>query len=608
MTTFSLDEIRLKIRDGIFKTRNKLYEGQSKRYKSKIWTVCDEILDDAGNVVKYAIHCKKCDKVFKYDSKSVGTSTILYHGCLSDSNTQPRLDGFATTTKTIAAIDKTKVKEGAVSFVSKDLRPFEAISGIGLFNLIRICVFIGAKYGNLAEDEIRALLPSPHTVSRHVAQYAIMLKHSLYEKVRNVVRNTGAALTTDLWTDSFKRISYMVMTMHFIDANVLRDQILCLVPLSFTQKKTGDYLASVTRVQLEKIGLFEFSHKLVFVTDRGKNLINAFSLLNIDRLSCFDHLLNNTVQKVCIMPLVDQVLKPVRKLVKFIKISGNNNRFKKGLKSYVKTRWNTNYEMGQSVEENFEQLENVLSELREEERISVIDRLYLREIIDFLKVFKQISIELETSLKPSLYLVWPSSARILNYLSPSRVNSVLLKKMKKVARVYFNKNFVLNKLHRIATLLHPQMKSLKFASDELKLQTIRDLKELFSEIDLQMPNNQTLRRKSTDSVVSDYFDDDSDLDEVELYVAYKVSTSEEIDVLEWWSNHSQTFPKLYQIATFIHSIPATSAPSERKFSLAGNILNCLRTSLDPSKVEDLLLLHSNSDEFESRHIFNADLW
>lgn len=110
---------------------------------------------------------------------------------------------------------------------------------------------------------------------------------------------------------------------------------------------------------------------------------------------------------------------------------------------------------------------------------------------------------------------------------------------------------------------------------------------------------RTRRRKNNDSVLSDYFDDDHDVDEVEIYLGQKI-TLDEIDLLKWWDDHKESYPKLHKIAMFIHGIPATSAPSERKFSLAGNVLTCLRSTLDPTQVENLLLLYSNSKEFDSK--------
>lgn len=159
----------------------------------------------------------------------------------------------------------------------------------------------------------------------------------------------------------------------------------------------------------------------------------------------------------------------------------------------------------------------------------------------------------------------------------------------------------MDKLHRVATFLHPQLKSLKFAEENDRSIAIRDAKQMISTISITQTNAESsMRRKSsTDSVLSDYFDDDFEADEIDMYSAYRVATSTEIDMLVWWEEHRESFPKLYHLSSFIHSIPATSAPSERKFSLAGKILNCLRSSLDPTKVSDLLLLYSNSDKFDN---------
>lgn len=612
--TLTLDEIKKKILANEYTTKNKFAEGNvSKRFKSVIWTICDEIFDESNQKLTSAVFCTKCKTVFKYNSRSIGTTTIKNHGCLDEPN-QTKIDGFGITKKTIAQTDKSKMKDSAVAFVGKDLRPFEALNGAGLFELSKTLISVGAKYGNLSDDDIRALIPSPSTVSRYVSEYAKTIKAPLYKKICSIVKSSGLALTTDAWTDNFKRNSYLAITAHFVDTlicspdNFLRDQILFLVPLDIYEKKTGAYLANIIQDSLERIGITGYMNKLIFVTDRGANIKCGLNILNIKRLNCFDHLINNTVEKVCALPLIDQVLKPAKKLVRFFKIGGHNNKLEKGLKSFVKTRWNTNFDMSASIDENYENLENILAELNEEDRIYAVNRMYLKEIVEFLKMFKNISVELERSNSPSLFLVWPSSVRLLTFLKSTRIDSVLLKDMKKKARVYFKKNFELDKFHRIATILHPQLKTLKFAEENDKLQTIRDLKQLLAEVsfDESSPRNTT-RRKSSDSLMSDYFDDEYDIDEVEMYVAFKVSSTTEIDLLKWWTDHRESFPKLHKIAMFIHAIPATSAPSERKFSIAGKILNCLRSSLDPGKVEDLLFLHSNSDQFDERGILPTEM-
>lgn len=239
----NLEEIQIKIRAGEFKTRSKFSDGRaSKRFKSPIWKCCNEITDQNDQLVKEAIYCVRCSRVFKYNPRSNGTTQILNHGCLSDKSAQTKIDGFTTTKKVISEADKNQLKMSSVSLCTKDFRPFEAISGIGLFTLIKTCIFLGAKYGNLEDSQIRSLLPSSHTISRTISQLASQVNNLLFVKVADITKRFGISLTTDVWTDNFRRISYLALTVHFSDflsesSQNLRDQILCLIPLSVYEKK-----------------------------------------------------------------------------------------------------------------------------------------------------------------------------------------------------------------------------------------------------------------------------------------------------------------------------------------------------------------------------------
>lgn len=58
------------------------------------------------------------------------------------------------------------------------------------------------------------------------------------------------------------------------------------------------------------------------------------------------------------------------------------------------------------------------------------------------------------------------------------------------------------------------------------------------------------------------------------------------------------FPRLYKLACSIFAIPASSAAVERVFSTAGYTVKD-RPNLKPQTLDDLLLLKSNYDLFES---------
>lgn len=67
----------------------------------------------------------------------------------------------------------------------------------------------------------------------------------------------------------------------------------------------------------------------------------------------------------------------------------------------------------------------------------------------------------------------------------------------------------------------------------------------------------------------------------------------ERDPLIWWREHESSLPLLAVLARKYLCVPATSVPSERVFSTAGDILTAQRASLDSEKVDMLIFLKKN---------------
>lgn len=65
------------------------------------------------------------------------------------------------------------------------------------------------------------------------------------------------------------------------------------------------------------------------------------------------------------------------------------------------------------------------------------------------------------------------------------------------------------------------------------------------------------------------------------------------DPLEWWRLEEKNFPNLSQIAFKYLTIQATSVPSERVFSTAGNVINKKRNRLSDKHASLLILLKEN---------------
>ena len=66
-----------------------------------------------------------------------------------------------------------------------------------------------------------------------------------------------------------------------------------------------------------------------------------------------------------------------------------------------------------------------------------------------------------------------------------------------------------------------------------------------------------------------------------------------VNVLQWQKNHERHLPLLAGMAKAVCCVPASSAPSERVFSGAGNIVTAQRYNLDPNTTEMLTFCQQN---------------
>jgi hypothetical protein len=86
--------------------------------------------------------------------------------------------------------------------------------------------------------------------------------------------------------------------------------------------------------------------------------------------------------------------------------------------------------------------------------------------------------------------------------------------------------------------------------------------------------------------------------EMDKYLSMNVPTDMNIDnmegeILKWWNKNRDELPLLAELAREYLCIPASSAPSERLFSHAGNIVTDTRHSLDSENVSKLLFVKEN---------------
>ena len=81
--------------------------------------------------------------------------------------------------------------------------------------------------------------------------------------------------------------------------------------------------------------------------------------------------------------------------------------------------------------------------------------------------------------------------------------------------------------------------------------------------------------------------------EVTWYSSLPAVVDKNEDPLQWWKTHSSSFKRLGGFAGKYLCTPATSVPSERLFSLSGNIVTNKRNALTPDDVNKYCFLAAN---------------
>lgn len=196
----------------------------------------------------------------------------------------------------------------------------------------------------------------------------------------------------------------------------------------------------------------------------------------------------------------------------------------------------------------------------------------------------------------------------VEYLPPVDTNGLLIKVR---AAIYLSMEelwAVPTDISLVATFLDPRFKHFNWSTRDERNKAQSLVKRLYEElkINLTIPDDIEDRDRENDGD-GDFFHElegnystqmnTEEDDEVIRYARLKDVRTKD-DPLEWWLKNKSSFPVLAQLARKYLSTPATSVPSERLFSDAGNHISAKRTRLSPDLVNRILFLKRNSTHFD----------
>jgi len=164
----------------------------------------------------------------------------------------------------------------------------------------------------------------------------------------------------------------------------------------------------------------------------------------------------------------------------------------------------------------------------------------------------------------------------------------------------------------LPALLDPRCKKLEDIDSSIRLNVENKLRELYKEFkekENQIQEDDDNRNNNSNTTVNLLYvpsllksldKEEVAQDEVEEYLDLS-QIGINSDPLVWWNLHSKKFPILSELSRVYLAVAATSTPSERLFSDAGNLLTNKRTRTLPELFKRMIFLKRNINNLKSIH-------
>ncbi len=494
---------------------------------------------------------------------------------------------------------KQHMTQKVVEFCALDVRPMETIAGDGFIRLAQYLVSLGATYGNF---DVSTVLPHPTTVSRHIHSVKMNLHEKMFPIIDRAMKNGECSASTDMWTEDYKKRSFVTMTVHFFGEKFILNKRVLFTSLFEDEEKTGENIKAAIIEKFKGLGYDpEYLKKTRWVTDQGSNIICALKK-PYTRDNCRTHListiLRNTFDSDDIALAIPKLLRSCKNIVKYLKQSGKSNWLSSAVLQECETRWNTKLAMLESILKQHWKIMSILS--KDQRKRWAFNISLANELVRFLTPFKEAtkSLEGDTYCTANKILLWWS--RLSTHLNTTIYHCKPLKKLVRVAKKFFKQKFTITMDNKIACLLDPRYRFLKMLPEAEREEVFREVKNLLDELPKATDEfEQPPSKKGRFALIETASEDFMEIDEFERYMRtadfsqYNTESKKKHLVELFWNDNEENFPKLFRLAKTRLNIPAASATSERVFSSAGRTYNGSSTNLKPELLDDLLFIKYN---------------
>ena len=136
------------------------------------------------------------------------------HICKIDDDNLKQFLNIATRVKILNEKEKNSMKQHLADFVVNSHLPPSVLEDPCLKKLAQYLVHLGAKYSNV---DLNSIWYGRHTISDYIVDHVNAIKKSYKPSILNAKLNSALVGTTDIWTDSVNRCSYIDLTLHLIE-------------------------------------------------------------------------------------------------------------------------------------------------------------------------------------------------------------------------------------------------------------------------------------------------------------------------------------------------------------------------------------------------------
>ncbi|XP_063745957.1 E3 SUMO-protein ligase ZBED1-like isoform X2 [Eleginops maclovinus] len=531
-------------------------------------------------------------------------------------------------------MSQAKVEEchrAVTKFVVKGLHPFSTVDAPEFREMTKV---LNPKYK----------APSRESLTNHLipAWYGVE-KGNVISELKTVSK---AAITADGWT-SFCQDHYLTVTLHYVSNGQVKEKV--LKTKAVYQSQTGSALAEEIDYILEEYGVRE---KVVAATvDNAANMDVAIKQLQIVKFPCFAHTLNLGAQKLYNCTAISNWAARVRAVVVWMKRSHMAKVVLKEKQDLLKlpkhmllldvrTRWNSLYLMMERFTEQFPAIQAAAIDPRirrpmEKERLDRIGNEDLRKAEEFLHLMRKhytSTLAVSSDKSATCGEILPILQKLEQQYTVQEGDSAFTRSIKENIWKDLSKRYQGTDIQRFleeATILDPRFKY-KVKSDAvwdrireaaITANTVAARDELPGEGETQregcedgeeeeVEEHYALPPPSKKTALEELFEEeDNELQSIResqprLSLAQKVD--QEIQFYKslpsipcrdsaalWWWNKQDTLPLLSGLAENYLCVQASSTPSERVFSTAGDTISPERSRILPEKADMLIFLQKN---------------